>query len=76
MSKPTCAGCYNDHYNISVPGGCWSRSTAKVVTRVRVPVDMPPPYNKLPRERVFDCRTEQRMCMVDPKALTKQGYWR
>lgn len=35
-SKGLCAGCREDYYNQTKPGGCWLYKEAKVVTRYRI----------------------------------------
>lgn len=55
MSKPTtsdCAGCRDDFYNHDnngVNGVCWSLEHAKLVQLRLVPLDMYPPWDRLPK---------------------------
>ena len=35
-SKSMCAGCRDDYYNTSSPGGCWCFAKAEVVTRYKI----------------------------------------
>lgn len=61
MKEPTCAGCRNDFYNGNNDLGvteCWSRKTAKPVTRYRTHRDaLPDQPGAFTKVRVFDCRS-------------------
>jgi hypothetical protein len=83
MSKPSkskslCAGCYNNDYNHGLGGadGCWSYKSAKIIKRLAIPVDRPPPYDKDHAEYRMDCFTRKGMVYVRPDALTAEGYWK
>jgi hypothetical protein len=83
MSKPKkdkaqCGGCYNNDYNFGLGGSneCWSFKSAKIIKRLAIHVDQPPPYNKDNAEYRMDCFNSKRMVYVKPDALTSEGYWK
>ena len=59
----SCDGCRNDFYNGNNPLGvkqCWSRKTAKAVTRYRIHMNsLPGSPRAFTKIRVWDCRQEQ-----------------
>lgn len=77
--KSKCLGCENNFYNGHNPYGidtCWSLKSAKTVKRIRVGVWQPPPYDKTATVDVYHCRKEKGNVLVEPEALTKDGFWR
>jgi len=79
MDKNHCIGCENNFYNGNNPYGiqeCWSLKSATLVTRVRVGVWEPPPYDLNRTVQVFDCRKEKGNVLVKQEALTEKGFWR
>jgi len=74
-----CHSCWDDFYNGNNDLGvkeCWMRESAKLVTRILVRYDQRPPYNGLKRVKVPHCYHREKYATVDPKHLTKDGYWR
>ena len=72
-----CAGCYNNFYNGNNPYGvaqCWSFPKAQVAKRLKIPVDMRPPY-KFPPQWTLSCHQPKGYVQVKPEAITKEGYW-
>ena len=64
-----CLGCTENFYNGNNPLGvqrCWHLDSAKLVNKVRVPIDMRPPW---PRRvvKVFQCRREHRVVLMTPE---------
>jgi len=79
LDRKHCAGCRDDFYNGNNPYGvevCWHRKDAKLVKKLDVHIDAPPPYKHLkPTERP-NCYHGDRMVRVDPSNLTSEGYWK
>lgn len=78
LDEKHCSGCYDDHYNRegnSISGRCWMRDKAQMVTRIEVPIDMRPPYSKLPKVKRPDCYKKQRFVLVSPERIGRDGYW-
>jgi hypothetical protein len=78
MNVKHCSGCRNNFYNGNNPMGikeCWSLKSAKLVKRLLIPVDMPPPYTGMPKRTVPDCYHVERYVTVKPEAIRKDGYW-
>lgn len=79
MNVKHCAGCRNNFYNGNNDMGiteCWSLKSAKLVKKIAVPVDLPPPYKHLKAKTVPDCYHVDRIVMVKPEAIGKDGYWK
>lgn len=76
-SKEACAGCYDNGYNYGLGGAkeCWKFKSAKIVPRLLIHVDRPPPYKEKPT-KMMSCYKKPRYCTVDPKALGADGFWR
>jgi hypothetical protein len=76
--KTMCSGCYNNDYNHGLGGAkeCWNFSEAKVVDKLAIHVDEPPPYDKTKAKPLLSCYQQRRMCFVDPKVLREDGYWK
>lgn len=59
-----CRGCLDDFYNqpgnTFAEGGCWNRQDATMVKVRMIPIDMRPPYDKLPIETHPSCYRRQR----------------
>ena len=73
-----CSGCTEDFYNGHNPLGvkeCWSLKTAVLVRRLRIPMDLRPPYLHIKPISVYQCRHEKGYVLVKPEAITSQGYW-
>ncbi len=68
-----CMSCHDNFYNPN----CWSRKSGKMVWRVPVGVDEPPPYKKK-QIRVPDCwhGGSNRIVMIKKESLRKDGYWK
>ncbi len=77
-SKSLCSGCYNNDYNFGLGGAkeCWAYKPAKIIKRLGIPVDMSPPYDAKAATYRMSCFRKPRMVYVDPKVLTKEGFWR
>ena len=77
-SKDLCSGCYNNDYNHGLGGSkeCWSFSWARVIQRIPIHVDQPPPYDKKKAKPMLNCYQEKRMCFPSPDALTDKGFWK
>ena len=75
-----CSGCRNDFYNgrQNISGDkCWSLADAKVVSRVFIHRDQPPPYRNLKAEKTLACwYGDTGMRAVDPASIGKDGYWK
>jgi hypothetical protein len=70
-----CQGCHDNFYN----PGCWSRESAKLVSRIPIGVDEPPPYKNKKKQKVPCCwhgGGGNRTIMVKPESITKDGYWK
>lgn len=76
--RSLCSGCYNQDYWYGLGGAkeCWSFKGSKVVKRLPVDVDRPPPYDKEDTRYMLSCYNRKRMVYVDPKVLTPDGYWK
>ncbi len=77
-SKSMCGGCYNEEYHHGLGGakGCWCYKDAKVIKRLPIHVDVPPPYNKKNAKPMLSCYRQTRMVYVKPEAIAADGYWR
>lgn len=79
-----CPGCRDDFYNHNRMGlnetsgtpRCWNADTATLVKARDVPMDMPPPYTRLPLTTRPSCYCGNRVVRVKPEALDAQGFWR
>jgi hypothetical protein len=79
MDIKNCSGCENDFYNGKNNLGvdrCWNADSAKLVNRILVTVDMPPPYKRLSEREVPNCYKEKGYVKVAKETLTADGYWR
>lgn len=78
MDKSKCNGCYNNDYNFGLGGSkeCWSFKDAKLIKRLKIHVDMQPPYDKKSAKKYPNCYTEKRYVFVNPEVLDSKGYWR
>lgn len=80
LDRKYCSGCRNNFYNGNNPHGvteCWSRSTGKVVWRIRIGNFESPPYLNKKRFRAADCWHAE-SCgdhFIDPTKLSAAGYW-
>ena len=71
--------CKDNFYNGNNPYGvqeCWNFKTAKVEKRLRIPVDLRPPYTHIKPERTLSCWHGNRVIGVKPEALREDGYWK
>jgi hypothetical protein len=78
MDRKHCAGCRDDFYNGNNNLGvkeCWVLKDAKLINRIKIHVDQPPPY-KQKAEKKPNCYRAPRYVFVSPESLTKDGYWR
>lgn len=64
-SKKMCRGCYNDFYNHSRDGGCWSFEKASVVKKVQVGIWEPPPYHPNRAQACLSCFNPQGYAMLE-----------
>lgn len=79
MTKRHCIGCRDDFYNGKNPLGvseCWSFKGAKLVKRIRIPIDLAPPYLHEKPETVPNCKRIPRYALVRPEAIGADGYWK
>ncbi len=79
IDEKHCKGCVDDFYNGHNPLGvqeCWMRKDAKLVTRILVHRDLPPPYLKLKPREVPNCFRVKEHSSVNPENLTTKGYWK
>ena len=84
IKKKCCIGCHDDYYNLSSTSGssdgvCWSRKSGKMVWRIPIGVDEPPPYKNKKKIKVPICwhgGGSNRTIMVKPESITKDGYWK
>lgn len=78
ISKSDCSGCYNDDYNRGLGGAkeCWSFKDAKIVSKLDIHVDQPPPYKHIKPTKRPNCYKAQRWVRVDVSSLTPEGYWK
>lgn len=82
MSKPTksdCDGCENNFYNGNNPLGvreCWSFKDTKMVSKIAIHINLPPPYLHIKPKSRPDCYRMSRHVLVKPENLTKEGYWK
>ena len=74
-TKQCCSGCRDNLYNVNEKDGCWSFKSARVVKRKMIPLDQCPPF-KMPTESVLSCYRRPGYATVDPKSLTKDGFWK
>lgn len=73
-----CSLCRDNFYNGNNPYSvkeCWSYSSAEVVKRYLIPVDLRPPYC-FPPQWVFSCYKRDRYATVKPEALAPDGFWK
>ena len=75
-TKQCCSGCRNNFYNVNEKDGCWSFKSARVVKRMLIPNDMLPPYIDMPINPTLSCYRQPGYATVDPKSLTKDGFWK
>lgn len=74
MDKKDCIGCYQNFYNTKTKE-CWSFcKSRKKVKRILVHRDQMPPFKAKPKAYP-ECYSGQQYVLVDPKNLTKEGYW-
>jgi hypothetical protein len=79
-----CRGCYCNYYNSKATSGssdgmCWNRKSGKIVWRIPIGIDEPPPYKNKKKVRVPSCWRgggSNRIIMVKPEVITKDGYWK
>ena len=79
MTKSMCSGCEQNFYNGNNPYGvkeCQNFQDAKVVKKIFIPIDMPPPYKGFKPESAPSCYDRYRWIKVDADRITKEGYWR
>lgn len=82
MTAPTkshCSGCDDNFYNGNNPYGvqeCWCFKTAKLIPRVRIPIDLRPPYLHIKPQQMMDCRHEKGYVLVKPEVIASDGYWK
>ena len=81
IQQKHCAGCRNNFYNsgASDTGKCWSRDTGKMVWRIPIGMQEPPPYIGKKKKHVPDCWHGDgcyRTIYIKPEALASDGYWR
>jgi hypothetical protein len=82
IDRKDCAGCHDDYYNssLTIPDGmCWSRKSGKMVWRIQIGIDEPPPYINKKKKKVPSCwhgGGSNRTIMVNSKNLTIDGYWK
>ena len=84
IDKKYCNGCHDNYYNSpstsgSSDGMCWSRKTGKIVWRIPIGVDEPPPYKGKKKIRTPACwhgGGSNRTIMVKPESITSEGYWK
>lgn len=70
-----CSGCHNNYYNPN----CWSRKSGKLVSRIAIGVDEPPPYRNKRKIKVPSCwhgGGSNRTIMVKAESITADGYWK
>ena len=77
--RSMCVGCEDDFYNgrnnLGVEG-CWSFKNAKIIKRLSVRVDQPPPYDKKKWTYKLSCFHRKQMCYPSPDVITDNGYWK
>lgn len=77
IQKGNCSGCGNDFYNSNVERGCWSFKNAKMVKVFLIHRDESPPYKNKKLTLMPSCwYGNTGMRCVDPKNITKEGYWK
>ena len=79
MNKKYCNGCANDFYNgkndIGVKS-CFKLKYAKIKKMIVVGDWEKPPYKNKEKVSVPECYwSEHRVRYVDPKRISKDGYW-
>lgn len=65
-----CVGCHSNFYNGHNPYDikeCWSLSTAKVVSKKKVPMWLAPPWT-MPPQKVLSCCHYDGYALVQPTA--------
>ena len=76
-TKEMCFGCRDNWYNKIDGRGCWHYADAKVVSRLMIHRDQPPPYlNEKPKDVLHCWRGETGMRAVDPNRVDAEGFWK
>lgn len=79
-TKKHCSGCRDDFYNrrTNFDGNsqCWSLNDAVLVSRLRIPRDLPPPYKHIKPEKVLNCYHVTGYSFVKPENIGTDGYWK
>lgn len=72
MKKQNCVGCYNDDYNHGLGGAteCWHFKDAKLIQRVAISIDQPPPYTQKP-SKLPNCYRRQRFVFWTPEQVER-----
>jgi len=76
--KTFCGGCEDNFYNGNNNYGvseCWSFKNAKVIKRLSIRSDQPPPYDRDVWLYKLSCFHRKQMCYPSPDAIAKDGYW-
>ena len=79
MNVKHCSGCEDDFYNGKNPYGvkeCWHLKSAKLIPRILIHIDQPPPYLNNKVTQLPNCYRMARHVAVKPEAIDRQGYWR
>lgn len=79
MDVKHCAGCEDDFYNGKNPYGiltCWHLKAARLVPRLLIHIDQPPPYRDVKPQPLPNCYRMARHVAVKPQAIDARGYWR
>jgi hypothetical protein len=72
LNTKYCVGCKNNHYNPD----CWCRKTGKLVWKIAIGIDEPPPYIGKKSRRVPSCFIGKGIVMISKTVLTSDGYWK
>lgn len=80
MNKNYCQGCRDNFYNNRQNGQrCFHFQGAKLIWRIAIGHWERPPYKNKQKVKIPNCwhgEGSNRIHYIDPKKLTKRGYWK
>lgn len=79
MDVKHCDGCRDDFYNGHNELGvkvCWMRAKATLEDCKLIPIDLEPPYTRIPITKRPTCYRKRCYSRVKPEALDSNGFWK
>lgn len=77
-SKTMCQGCEDDPYNHGLGGQkeCFSYKDGKIISRIAIHIDQPPPYDLKSFKPTMSCYHQKRMVYCKRESFRDDGFWR